>query len=61
MDFRDAKIEDIKQMHLVRNSVKENKLSDPNLISEDDYKEFLTKKEKVGFAKSKIKSLLLRL
>ena len=46
MDFRDAKIEDIKQMQLVRNSVKENKLSDPNLISEDDYKEFITKKGK---------------
>lgn len=46
MDFRNAKTEDIKQMHLVRNSVKENRLSDPNLISDDDYKDFLTKKGK---------------
>lgn len=46
MDFRDAKIEDIKQMKLVRNSVKENKLSNPDLIKDEDYKEFLTKKGK---------------
>lgn len=46
MDFRDAKIEDIKQIQDVRNSVKENKLSSPDLFTEKDYKDFLTKKGK---------------
>ena len=46
MDFRDAKIEDIKQIQDVRQSVKENKLSSPDLVTEQDYKDFLTKKGK---------------
>ena len=46
MDFREAKVEDIKQIQDVRNSVKENKLSDPNLITEKDYQDHLTKKGK---------------
>ena len=46
MDFRDAKTEDIKQIQAVRNSVKQNKLSNPDLIKEEDYVEFLTKKGK---------------
>jgi GNAT superfamily N-acetyltransferase len=42
MIFRDAKIDDIKQIQIVRNSVNENTLSDPNLVSDDECKEFIT-------------------
>lgn len=42
MNFRVARIEDIKQIHVVRNAVIENALSNPDLISHDDYVEFLT-------------------
>ena len=41
MVIREAKIDDIKQMQIVRNSVKENTLSDPNLVSDEDCKEFM--------------------
>lgn len=41
MNIREAKIEDIKQMQIVRNSVTENILSDPNLVTDEDCKEFL--------------------
>jgi GNAT superfamily N-acetyltransferase len=40
--FREAKIEDIKQMQEVRKSVKENILSDPNLVTDRDCEEFIT-------------------
>jgi len=40
--YREAKIEDIKQIQNVRNSVKENALSNPALISDKDCEEFLT-------------------
>lgn len=46
MVFRVANINDIKQMQIVRNSVKENVLSDPNLITDEDYKSFITVKGK---------------
>lgn len=46
MNFRHAEVEDIEQMQFVRNSVNENKLSDPNVISIGDYEEFLTKRGK---------------
>jgi GNAT superfamily N-acetyltransferase len=42
MIFREAKIEDIKQIQIVRNSVKENTLSDPGLVTDKDCEEFLT-------------------
>ena len=41
MIFREAKIEDIKQIQLVRNSVKENILSNPDLVTDKDCEEFL--------------------
>jgi GNAT superfamily N-acetyltransferase len=44
--FRDAKLEDIPQLQVVRNSVKENALSDPRLVSFQDYEDFLTKRGK---------------
>lgn len=40
--FREATIEDIPQMAIVRNAVKENALSNPDLISAEDYVEFIT-------------------
>ena len=41
MIFREAKIEDIKQIQLVRNSVKENILSNPDLVTDKDCEEFI--------------------
>lgn len=41
MIFREATIDDIKQIQIVRNEVKENTLSNPNLVTDDDCKEFL--------------------
>lgn len=65
MIFREAKIEDISQIQIVRNSVKENSLSDPNLVTDEDCKEFLTVRGKgwvcviahkiVGFAIADLK------
>jgi RimJ/RimL family protein N-acetyltransferase len=46
MIFRKAKIKDIKQIQIVRNSVVENKLSNPNLVTDNDCKEYITKRGK---------------
>ena len=46
MEFREAKIEDIKQIQIVRNAVKENTLSNPDLVSDQDCKEFLFERGK---------------
>lgn len=46
MIIREAKIEDIKQIQIVRNSVTENTLSNPNLVTDEDCKEFMTKRGK---------------
>ena len=48
MNFRQAIPEDIPQIQIVRNSVKENHLSNPNLIPDDLVEEFITKRGK-GF------------
>lgn len=37
MKFRNATIGDIQQMQVIRNSVKENVLSDPSIIKDEDY------------------------
>jgi len=65
MLFREAKIEDIKQIQIVRNSVKENTLSNPDLVTDKDCEEFLTVRGKgwvceinmqiVGFAIADLK------
>lgn len=65
MIFREAIISDIPQIQVVRNSVKENVLSNPNLITLKDYKEFMTVRGKgwvcetndgiVGFAIADLK------
>jgi hypothetical protein len=36
MFIREARVEDITQIQRVRNSVKENTLSDPNLVTDQD-------------------------
>lgn len=65
MIFREAKIDDIKQIQIVRNSVKENTLSDPDLVTDEDCIEFITVRGKgwvceidkkiVGFAIADLK------
>ena len=40
--FREAVVADIPQMAVVRNAVKENALSNPDLIATEDYIEFMT-------------------
>ncbi len=42
MIFREAQTSDIKQIQVVRNSVKENMLSDPALVSDADVQEYIT-------------------
>jgi len=42
MNLREATIDDIHHIQLVRNSVTENTLSDPNLVTDEDCKEFIT-------------------
>lgn len=65
MIIREAKIDDIKQIQIVRNSVMENTLSNPNLVTDEDCKEFITQRGKgwvceiekqiVGFAIADLK------
>jgi GNAT superfamily N-acetyltransferase len=42
MTFREATPNDIAQIQIVRNSVKENQLSDPSLVSDQDCEEYIT-------------------
>lgn len=44
--IREAKITDIQQIQKVRNSVKENTLSDPNLVTDKDCEEFMFERGK---------------
>lgn len=46
MKIREAIIEDIPQIQVVRNAVRENTLSDPNLVTDKDCKEFLFERGK---------------
>ena len=65
MLFREAVITDIPQIQIVRNSVKENKLSDPALVPDKDCEEYMTVRGKgwvceiegtiVGFAIADLK------
>ena len=65
MIFREAKIEDIGQIQIVRNSVKENTLSNPDLVTDKDCEEFMFERGKgwvceisdqiVGFAIADLK------
>jgi len=42
MIIREAKIKDIRQIQIVRNSVRENTLSNPGLVTDKDCEEFIT-------------------
>jgi GNAT superfamily N-acetyltransferase len=42
MTIREATVNDITQIQVVRNSVRENTLSDPNLVTDRDCEEFMT-------------------
>lgn len=42
--IREAELEDIPIIQLIRNSVHENQLSDPNLVTDQDCEEFLFKR-----------------
>ncbi|WP_228439914.1 GNAT family N-acetyltransferase [Chryseobacterium phocaeense] len=44
--IREARVEDIPQIQAVRNSVKENTLSDPGLVTDADCEEFLYRRGK---------------
>lgn len=65
MIYREAKIKDIKQIQIVRNSVKENTLSNPDLVTDQDCEEFMFERGKgwvceierqiVGFAVADLK------
>lgn len=46
MKIREALSADIKQIQSVRNSVRENTLSDPNLVTDKDCEEFINKRGK---------------
>lgn len=46
MIFREAHISDIPQIQFVRNSVKENQLSDPMLVPDQDVEEYITNRGK---------------
>ena len=46
MTFREANKADIKQIQIVRNAVTENTLSDPELVTDADCLEFITKRGK---------------
>ena len=41
MIFREAQIEDIPQIQVVRNSVKENILSNPDLVPDKDVEDYI--------------------
>lgn len=46
MIFREALVDDIQQIQVVRNSVKENMLSNPALVPDEDVEEYITKRGK---------------
>lgn len=48
MKFREATVDDIYQLHDIRRAVRENILSDPNLVLYEDYEDFIIDKGK-GF------------
>ena len=46
MIFREVSVDDIQQMQVVRNAVKENRLSNPALVPDKDVEEYITKRGK---------------
>ena len=48
MKIRIAEVKDISQIQVVRNLVKENRLSDPALVPDSDVEDFITRRGKGG-------------
>ncbi|HUR66320.1 MAG TPA: GNAT family N-acetyltransferase [Chitinophagaceae bacterium] len=46
MIFREALVSDIPQIQVVRNAVKENRLSDPALVPDSDVEDYITRRGK---------------
>lgn len=46
MNYREATIEDIAQIQVVRHLVKENTLSDPSLVPDSDVEDYITRRGK---------------
>lgn len=46
MKIREAEIKDISQIQMVRNLVKENRLSNPGLVADSDVKDYMTSRGK---------------
>lgn len=46
MIFREAQVADIPQIQVVRNAVKENTLSDPRLVPDEDCEDYITRRGK---------------
>ena len=46
MKYREATVDDIRQIQVVRNSVKENVLSNPELVTDEHCREYLTERGK---------------
>jgi len=46
MTFREAKVADIPQIQMVRNDVKENRLSSPGLVTDNDCEDYITRRGK---------------
>ena len=46
MIYREAVLNDISQIQLVRNAVKENRLSNPSLVTDKDVADYITKRGK---------------
>ena len=46
MIYREAEIKDIPQIQIVRNAVKENRLSDPSLVPDKDVEEYIMNRGK---------------
>ena len=46
MTLREARIDDINQIQIVRNSVTENTLSNPNMVTNEDCIHFITQRGK---------------
>ena len=44
MNIREAEIKDISQIQVVRNLVKENRLSDPALVPDSDVEDYITRR-----------------
>ena len=46
MIFREAQVKDIPQIQVVRNSVRENTLSNPSLVTDKDCEDYITRRGK---------------